>query len=397
MNEGVRLQPGRDKPIANRHPWIFSGAIRTIPAAAEDGAIVDVFSHDDRWLARGYLNRQSQIRIRLLTWDPDEEIDDLFWHRRLRRSFDLRSKLDLGETSGFRLVHGESDYLPGLTVDRYDDWLVLQAGTLGIDQRKAMLADHLLALSGARGIVERSDFPARRQEGLAETTGLLAGEEPSARIEFQERGLYYGVDLLGGQKSGFYLDQRENRTRVSAYAADRRVLNGFSYTGSFSVATLAAGAAHVTSVDSSIDALTLGEENLHRNGFDPDRQNSSIAGDLFTILRDWRESGERFDMIILDPPKFATSRRSLDNALRGYKDINLLALGLLAPDGILATFSCSGLVDDSLFQKVIFGASRDAGRPIQILERLSQAPDHPVALSFPEGAYLNGLICRCAD
>ena len=391
----VVLKKGRDKPVRQRHPWVYSGAIRRIPDELADGDIVPVVNANGAWLAWGYLNRRSQIQVRLLSLDPDEIIDDGFWRRRLAQAIQARRDLITGDTDVYRLVHGESDYLPGLTVDRYADYLVLQAGALGIDRRKEMLAAHLRELTGCAGVIERSDMAQRKQEGLAMASGLLAGDEPPSRVEVRENGLRFLVDLARGQKTGFYADQRANRSRVAAYCRGKKALNVFSYTGAFSVYALAAGATHVTNIDASIPALELGEENLRLNGFDPDAQAESLAGDAFQILRDWRTpGGPRFDVVILDPPKFATSKRSVDRALRGYKDINLLAMGLLRPGGVLVTFSCSGLIDAALFQKVIFGAALDAERPVQILEWLHQGSDHPVAVTFPEGQYLKGLVCR---
>lgn len=394
----VVLKSGREKPVIQHHPWVFSGAIARLPGDVVDGEIVDVYSPNSRWLARGYLNRASQIQVRLLTWDVDQPIDATFWRERLSDAIQRRQQLGIAAAStAYRLVNGENDYLPGLIVDRYGDYLVLQAGTLGIDQRKQELAHLLLELTGCRGVIERSDTAARRLEGLGEAHGLLAGDAPPGQVEIEEAGLHFVVDLAGGQKTGFYMDQRANRRRVAAYCAGARVLNGFSYTGAFAVHALAAGAAHVTNIDSSADVLELAETNLRRNGFDPDRQTENIAGDIFQILRDWRDDGatpHRFDLVILDPPKFAQSKQAVERALRGYKDINMLALALLKPGGILATFSCSGLVSADLFQKVIFGAAEDARRDAQILEWLRQDRDHPVALTFPEGEYLKGLVCR---
>ena len=392
----VTLKPGREKPVRQRHPWIFSGAIRHIANGVENGDIVDVYAADGSWLARGYFNRSSQIQVRLLTWEEAEAIDRDFWQRRIEAAIAGRASLAADPaTTVYRLINAESDYLPGLIVDRYGDYLVMQVGTLAIDQRKAELATLLLEATHAHGLIERSDAGVRRQEGLDDAEGVLAGEAPAGLLDVLENGFHFAVDLLGGQKSGFYADQRTNRRLVAQYCAGRRVLNGFSYTGAFAVYALAAGATHVVNVDTSVDALTVGEENLRRNGFDPDRVTENIAGDLFTILRDWRdEEIDPFDVIILDPPKFAQSRANVERALRGYKDINLLALQLLKPGGILATFSCSGLVSADLFQKVIFGAAVDAGRSVQILAWLRQDADHPVAITFPEGEYLKGLICR---
>lgn len=397
----VRLKANRDKPVRQGHPWIFSGAIEHIPAAAVDGELVDVVDAAGHWLACGYLNRRSQIQVRLLTWE-NRPVDAGFWRERLAGALAMRAALPgLEQTSALRLVNAENDGLPGLTVDRFGDYLVLQAGALAIDRGKEPLAHLLLELTGCRGVVERSEMALRRQEGLGPATGLLAGEAPAGPVEVMEGGLRFAVDLLHGQKTGFYTDQRQNRQRFGAYVAQfaahaaPRVLNAFAYTGAFAVHALAAGAAHVTNIDSSVEALEGAETNLRLNGFDPDRVAEGVAGDVFTILRDWRAAGgPRFDLIVLDPPKFAHSQQHMERALRGYKDINLLALQLLAPGGLLATFSCSGLVDLPLFQKVVFGAALDAGRSLQVLEWLHQSSDHPVAITFPEGEYLKGLICR---
>jgi 23S rRNA (cytosine1962-C5)-methyltransferase len=403
-NAAVRLKPNRDKPVRQGHPWIFSGAIEHIPPTVADGAVVDIAAADGHWLARGYLNRRSQIQVRLLTW-AQQPIDESFWRDRLAAAIAARTTLPGMEgTNALRLVNAENDGLPGLTVDRFADYLVMQSGTLGIDQRKEFLAGILLELTGCRGVIERSEMALRRQEGLEPAAGLLAGTAPQGPVEVTEGGLRFVVDLEHGQKTGFYTDQRHNRRRFAAYcatftsAAGRgpRVLNAFAYTGAFAVHALAAGAAYVTNVDSSVEALELAETNLRLNSFDPDTAAEGIAGDVFSILREWRTASNRgpFDMIVLDPPKFVQSQQHLERALRGYKDINLLAFQLLNPGGILATFSCSGLVDAALFQKVVFGAAVDAGRTVQILEWLRQSADHPVAITFPEGEYLKGLICR---
>jgi len=392
----VVLKPGREKPVRQRHPWIFSGAISAIAPAVDDGEIVDVRDAQGAFLARGYLNRRSQIQVRLLTWDAAERIDADFWQRRVRAALAMRATLpEVQGCTALRLINAESDFLPGLTVDRFGDFLVLQAGTLAIDRRKLELAALLLAETGACGVIERSDMAVRRLEGLTPVSGRLAGSEPDGMIEVVEDGLHFHVDLLRGQKTGFYTDQRANRRRVAPYCPGQRVLNAFSYTGAFAVHALHAGAAHVTNIDSSVEALTLAESNLRRNGFDPDAIAENIAGDVFTVLRDWEAEADRvYDVVILDPPKFAQNQAAVERALRGYKEINRLALRRLRPGGILATFSCSGLVSSDLFQKVVFGAAIDAGRPVQVLESLRQSADHPVAITFPEGEYLKGLIVR---
>lgn len=391
----ITLKPGREKSVRNRHPWLFSGAIQHIDRAAADGDIVEVHSAAGQWLARGYLNRRSQIQVRLLTWDSDQAIDETFWRARVQRALAGRAALAADpQTNAYRLIHAESDGMPGLVVDRYGDWLAMQCLTLGIERVKPLLTRLLVELCQPAGIVERSDVEVRDKEGLRPVAGMLHGAAPAGPLEITEQGHKFLVDLTGGQKTGFYLDQRENRRRVAAYCQNARVLNAFSYSGGFAVYALAAGAQHVLNLDSSLEALELAERNLTLNGFDPDAQAEGLVGDVFQVLRDWRAAGQRFDVIVLDPPKFAHSQQQVERAARAYKDINLLAMQLLPPGGVLATFSCSGLVSADLFQKIVFGASVDAHRDAQVIERLSQGPDHPVLLNFPEGEYLKGLVCR---
>ena len=397
MTATICLQPGKDKPVRQHHPWIFSGAVARVEGGPAPGDLVDVADARGEWLARGYYNASSQIVVRLLTWRRDEPADGAFWRSRLASAAAMRSDRHLEpETSAYRLVYAESDGVPGLVVDRYGDWLVVQFLTLGVEARRELLLGLLVELFAPRGIVERSDASVRRQEGLALRSGLAWGEALPTDLEIREHGLRFQVDLLGGQKTGFYVDQRENRRIVGAQARGRRVLNAFSFTGAFGVYALAGGAEHVTNIDTSFDALTGAEAALRLNGFDPDRQGESICGDVFQVLRAFRDEGRLFDLVILDPPKFARNRAELDGAARGYKDINLLGLKLLAPGGLLATFSCSGLVTPDLFQKIVFGASIDAGRRAQIIAKLGQGPDHPILLTFPEGEYLKGLLCRVA-
>ncbi len=388
----VILKQGRDKPVRQRHPWIFSGAIASIEGHAENGGISDIVTSGGAWLARGYINRRSQIQARILTWEENEAIDDAFWRRRLERAI-------AGRGAGpARLVHAESDGLPGLVVDRYGEWLVMQAMTLGIDRVKRTLAAILLDLTGARGVWERSDVDVRTREGLELATGLLAGEEPPETIEITEpaldgRPLRFLVDVRKGHKTGFYLDQAVNRRRAAAACAGADVLNLFSYSGSFAVHALAAGARRVVNVDSSAPALELARRQLELNGFaagDAD----FIEGDVFAVLRRLRESDARFDAVIVDPPKLAGGAAQVDRAARAYKDLNLIAMQLLNPGGRLITFSCSGAISIDLFQKIVFGAALDAHRDALVIERLGQAPDHPVLLSFPESEYLKGLIAR---
>jgi len=389
----VILKRGRDKPVRQRHPWVFSGAIARMDGDPADGDTVDLLAHDGDWLARGILNRRSQIAVRLLTWDPDETMDVAFWRRRLARAIDARQRLpSLAGTDAYRLAFSEADGVPGLVVDQYGPWLAVQFSALAADRWREAIVTALLDLVQPRGIVARDDPEAREREGLSPIEGVLWGEPPPARVEIVEDGLTFLVDVLGGQKTGFYLDQRDNRRLVEPYCRGARVLDAFAYTGAFAARAWRGGAASVTTVESSAEALALAEENLARNGYGG--QTEHVAGNAFSELRAFRAAGRRFDVVILDPPKFARSAGQVERACRGYKDINLLALHLLEPGGILVTFSCSGLVSADLFQKVVFGAAVDAGRDVQVIARCAQAADHPVLLSFPESAYLKGLICR---
>jgi 23S rRNA (cytosine1962-C5)-methyltransferase len=385
----VVLKRGREKPVRNRHPWIFSGAIARLEGEAEDGDLVRVVDSREGYLATGYLNRRSQIAVRLLTWDAQQEVDGLFWRQRLERAIGARGPR--APERGTRLVYAESDRLPGLVVDAYGPWLVMQCLTLGMARRRDEMVSLLAELVEPAGIYARDDAEVRLQEGLPLETGLLWGAAPPERIEIGEHGHRFLVDVRQGHKTGFYLDQSENRRRTAAYCAAAEVLNAFAYSGAFGVYAAAAGARAVTNVDSSAQALALAADNVALNGLWPQEM---VVDDVFQVLRRYRDEGRRFDLIVLDPPKFASSQAEVMAATRGYKDINLLALQLLRAGGFLVTFSCSGRVSADLFQKVVFGASVDAGRHVQILEWLAQAPDHPVLLTFPESAYLKGLLCR---
>jgi 23S rRNA (cytosine1962-C5)-methyltransferase len=387
----ITLKPNRDRSLRNRHPWIFSGGIAD--AIARPGDLVSVQSARGEHLAWGYYNPRSQIQVRILSWDAPPP-DEAWWYRRLQIAIALRDPmLKPTNSTTVRLINAESDGLPGLVVDRYGEWLVLQALTLGIDRRKQEIARHLLDITGAKGVYERSDDTVRRLEGVEIVTGVLADATPPDEVDVLENGLLFRVNITTGHKTGFYLDQRVNRALVGAAARGKTVLNGFAYTGGFSVYAVQNGATHVTSVDSSSPALELAHVNFELNGLDPE-QHDFIEANVFHYLRDMKEAGRTFDIIVLDPPKFAQSQSQLDSATRGYKDINMNALPLLNPGGLLYTFSCSGLVSPDLFQKVVFGAALDAGINAQILQPLWQSPDHPVALTFPEGAYLKGLVVR---
>lgn len=395
----VILKQGREKSLLRRHPWIFSGAIHHAdePAVAS-GATVDLLAFDKHFLARASYSPHSQIRARVWTFD-DEPVDKEFFRKRIRSAIAARSPLLSGEglevrSSAYRLIYAESDYLPGLIVDRYNDMLVMQCLTAGAEYWKDTFADLLIEETGLSTIYERSDADVRELEGLEPKVGLLRVSILHDPLTITENTLQFKVNIASGHKTGFYLDQRKNRLRVRELAKDKEVLDCFCYTGGFTVNALAGGAKSVLSVDSSVDALTLCKENIALNNLDVTRQ-TSLEGDVFQLLRKFRDENRSFDMIILDPPKFAptAAHAAFGKASRGYKDINLLAFKLLRAGGILVTFSCSGGIDAGLFQKIVAGSALDAGVDAQIVEHLSQGADHPVSLHFPEGAYLKGLVC----
>ena len=358
------------------------------------GATVDLLSANRQFLGRAAYSPTSQIRARLWTHTPNEQVDAEFFRKRLQAAQATRLALHVPEnTDAYRLVHAESDGLPGLIVDRYGETLVLQSLTAGSEYWKDTLADLLLECTGVHDIYERSDSDVRELEGLPPKVGLLRGNLPSLTTLILENGLKFNVNFETGHKTGFYLDQRENRRIVRSLCEDRDVLDCFCYTGGFTVNALAGGARSVLSIDASSEALALCCENVGLNSLDQTRH-SVTEGDVFQLLRKLRDQARSFDLIVLDPPKFAPTVAQVEKAARGYKDINLLAFKLLRPGGMLVTFSCSGGVEAGLFQKIVASAALDAGVDAQILESLTQAPDHPVALNFPEGAYLKGLVCR---
>ncbi len=406
----IILKPGRDKPVLAHHPWIFSGAIARAIDASE-GDTVEIFDAGEHWLARGYYNPSSQIAVRIWTWRREEEIDRAWLRRRLEHARAMRETfVDPAESNAYRVVNAESDWLPGLIVDRYADFLTVQFLTLGIEKWKADLVELLEEMFRPQGIYNRSDVDVREKEGLTQQVELLAGAAPPEEVEIREDGLRFLVDVKQGHKTGFYLDQRENRRRAARYLGSLNatrleakpqglgplVLNVFSYTGAFGVYACRENAGtRVVNLDASEEALRLARENMRINGLE--MHGEYVQGDAFQLLRRYRDERRTFDAIILDPPKFVYSHSQLTSGLRGYKDINLLAFKLLNPGGLLVTFSCSGLVNADLFQKVVFEAAVDAGRDAQIMAKLLQAPDHPILLSFPESEYLKGLLCRVPD
>jgi 23S rRNA (cytosine1962-C5)-methyltransferase len=390
----VRLKSNRDRSLRHRHPWVFSGAIDSVDGSPEPGEIVDVADVRGGFLARGYYNEQSRIRVRALTWDATT-IDDAFWRERVRRSVERRKEFaGSTRTNACRLVHAEADLLPGLIVDRYADVVVAQFLTAGIERARTVITETLAELPGVRCVFERSDTASRGREGLGASIGSLVGEAPGT-IEILENGIRFVVSVETGQKTGFYLDQRDNRTAVREHAVGRAVLDAFCNTGAFGIGALTAGAASVTFLDSSANALESVRGNLDANqlGGAP---HEILQADVFDALRVLRDGGRRFGLIVLDPPRFALNQHQLDKALRAYKDINMLAMELLEPEGILATFSCSQAVDIAAFTMAVSWAGVDAGRDVQIIHRLGQGVDHPVLAAFPESEYLKGLLCRIA-
>ncbi len=390
----VKLKAGSEDFLRRHHPWIFSGAVKDPAGPVRNGETVTVISSKGQWLASGAYSPHSQIRVRVWSFEQDEGITEPFFRGRLTRALQSRAPLLTGgPLTACRLVNAESDGLPGLIVDRYGDFLVCQFLAAGTEYWKPVIVEQLRALLSVKGIFERSDTETRPMEGLEPRTGVLFGKEPPDLIEIREHDIRILVDIRKGHKTGFYLDQRENRKTVSLFTKDCEVLNGFAYTGAFGLQALRGGARHVTNIDTSSEALGLSEKNLGLNALD-DRKVTHVEGDVFKVLRTYRDSGRQFDLVILDPPKFVISRKQVAAGSRGYKDINLLALKLLRPGGVLFTFSCSGHVTPALFQKIVADAALDAERDVQILGYLGQSSDHPIALNFPEGHYLKGLICK---
>ena len=386
------INAGRDKSLLRRHPWIFSGAVKSVDGGTVSGDVVRVQSDDGRFLAAAAYSEKSQIIARVLSFDEHEVIDAAFYRRQIKKAVARRSPLT-ATTNAMRLIHGESDGLPGLIADRYGDVIVLQLLTAGIDPQRELLATLLMEETAATTIYERSDADVRELEGLPVRNGLIAGQPLPVNTVINESGMNIAVDIAQGHKTGFYLDQRDSRALTTSLAANADVLNCFCYTGTMSVAALAGGAKSVLSIDSSAPSLEMAAHNLQRNGHDTTRA-EWLDADVFQALRKLRDQAKSFDLIILDPPKFAPTAHHAEKAARAYKDINLLALKLLRPGGYLMTFSCSGGINADLFQKIVAGAALDAHVDAQIIKRLGAGADHPVALNFPEGDYLKGLLLR---
>lgn len=385
------LKPGREKTIKRKHPWLFSGAVARLDGEVSDGEVVDVVSAGGEVLGKAAYSQHSQITARMWTFDPHQAVDDAYIHKLVHRAVDLRLRSGLqGFTDAYRLIHGESDGIPGFIADKYADVLVVQVLSAGADVMRGSIISALKEITQLDDIFERSDADVRKLEGLPERVGQLSGQANWSNIQIVEHGIQYQVNIASGQKTGFYLDQRANRKIVGNLCEGKRVLNCFCYTGGFSLAAARGGASEVISIDSSAEALETARINSQLNG-SGDRL-TWLEADVFQSLRTFRDRGEQFDVIVLDPPKFAPTASLVHRAARAYKDINLLALKLLRPGGVLATYSCSGGVSADLFQKIVADAALDAHADAVVLQHLHQDVDHPVSLAFPEGAYLKGLV-----
>ncbi|RZF59468.1 class I SAM-dependent rRNA methyltransferase [Sphingobacterium corticibacterium] len=392
MNK-VILHKGKEKAAWQLHPWIFSGAIKTVDGKPTNGTVVKVFNVDKEFVAYGVYNAHSRVAVRLLEWNQEFPIDERWWRHRIQRAVALRTHLLTDQNDTVRLVFAEADFLPGLIVDKYGDFLSVQIHSSGIEAVKTIIVDELVQLLQPKGIYERSDLNARQHEGLPDANGLLYGEKPSDFVDVIENGIRYQINIIEGQKSGFYCDQRDNRSLTAQYVKGKRVLDCFCYTGGFTLNALKSGASAVVSVDSSALAIETLQKNLVFNKLDA-AVHSTVQADVNKYLRQLGEEGEKFDVIILDPPKYAPSRSALDKAARAYKDLNRRALLLLESGGLLATFSCSGAMDIDTFKQVVAWAALDAAKEIQFIRQFSQPEDHPVRASFPEGEYLKGLLVR---
>ena len=406
MTATLILQSGKSGSLRRRHPWIFAGSVATLKGRARSGDTVIVEDEHGSPMGRAAWSPASKIRARMWTFDADETIDHAFFKRRIAQAVARRTGWSMLrgeqlEPAGERVIHGEADGLPGVIADRYGDLVVLQLTSAGADAWRDAIVAGLVQATGCQHIYERSDSDVRKLEGLEPVTGWLAGKglaetPPTAMPQIDEHGVRFGVDVVGGHKTGFYLDQRDNRLLLRALAQGRRVLNCFCYTGGFSLQALAGGAASVISIDSSGPALEQAKANLAMNAHLDAARAEWRDADVFQALRDYHKAGQQFDLIVLDPPKFAPSAAHADQAARAYKDINLFGFKLLAPGGLMMTYSCSGGIGVELFQKIVASAAADAGRDARILRRLMASSDHPVGLAAPEGEYLKGLLVEAA-
>ncbi|WP_282806733.1 23S rRNA (cytosine(1962)-C(5))-methyltransferase RlmI [Hafnia alvei] len=394
MTARLFLAKGREKSLLRRHPWVFSGAVTRVEGNAASGETIDVCDFQGKWLARAAFSPQSQIRARVWTFDEQEAVDRDFFINRLQTAQQWRTWLaERDDLTGYRLIAGESDGMPGITIDRFQNFIVLQLLSAGAEYQRANLLAALQHCYPECSIYDRSDVAVRKKEGLPLAQGLVLGDEPPALLPIREHGMQILVDIKEGHKTGFYLDQRDSRLAARRFSANAKVLNCFSYTGAFAVSALMGGCEHVISVDTSQAALDVARQNVELNQLDLSKA-EFVRDDVFQLLRKYRDEGRKFDLIIMDPPKFVENKSQLAGACRGYKDINMLAMNLLNSGGILLSFSCSGLMPIELFQKILADAAIDAGRDVQFVEQYRQAADHPVIASYPEGLYLKGFACR---
>ncbi|WP_260258523.1 class I SAM-dependent methyltransferase [Vibrio intestinalis] len=395
MTAAIHLVKGRDKSLLRKHPWVFSRGISKVDGDPQLGETVDVFAHDGKWLAKAAYSPHSQIRARVWSFEK-QNIDKAFFVKRVQDAQLLREDVIKRDgLTGYRLIAAESDGLPGITIDKYQDFLVCQLLSAGAEFQKSVLVEALIEVFPECSIYERSDVAVRKKEGLQESTGVLHGEEPPKSVVIEENGIKISVDIVGGHKTGFYLDQRDSRQQSMKYVKDKEVLNCFSYTGGFGLYALNGGAKRVINADVSQPALDTAKHNAELNEFDISKKRAVfLNADVFKLLREYRDQGTKFDVVIMDPPKFADSKAQLNGACRGYKDINMLAMQILNPGGTLLTYSCSGLMDQTLFQKIIADAAVDANRQVKFVERFEQAADHPTDTAYPEGFYLKGFACK---
>ncbi|NOI23345.1 class I SAM-dependent methyltransferase [Vibrio mediterranei] len=394
MAPAIHLVKGRDKSLRRKHPWIFSRGISHVDGQPSLGETVDVFASNGEWLAKAAYSPNSQIRARVWSFEK-QDIDVSFFVSRINQAQLLREDIiERDGLTGYRLIAAESDGLPGITIDRYENFLVCQLLSAGAEFQKDSLVEALTQCFPECSIYERSDVSVRKKEGLKERTGVLHGEIPSKPVVIEENGVKISVDIINGHKTGFYLDQRDSRYQAQKYVKDKEVLNCFSYTGGFGLYALKGGAKRVINADVSQLALDTAKHNAELNGFTEKKKAVFLNADVFKLLREYRDQGTKFDVVIMDPPKFAESKAQLNGACRGYKDINMLAMQILKPGGTLLTYSCSGLMDGALFQKIIADAAVDANRSVKFVERFEQAADHPTDTAYPEGFYLKGFACK---
>ncbi|EGR8991311.1 23S rRNA (cytosine(1962)-C(5))-methyltransferase RlmI [Vibrio vulnificus] len=395
MSAAIYLVKGREKSVVRRHPWIFSRGIDRVEGNPQLGETVDVYGHDGKWLAKAAYSPESQIRARVWSFEK-QNINKAFFVKRIQDAQLLREDvIERDGLTGYRLIAAESDGMPGVTIDRYQNFFVCQLLSAGAEHQKQNIVDALIEVFPDCNVYERSDVSVRKKEGLQETTGVLHGEMPPKSVVIEENGVKISVDIVGGHKTGFYLDQRDSRQQAMKYVKDKEVLNCFSYTGGFGLYALKGGAKRVINADVSQPALDTAKFNAELNTFDISKKRAVfLNADVFKLLREYRDQGTKFDVVIMDPPKFAESKAQLNGACRGYKDINMLAMQILNPGGTLLTYSCSGLMDQVLFQKIIADAAVDAGRSVKFVERFEQAADHPTDTAYPEGFYLKGFACK---